>query len=380
MIDRAQSVTSDDLLSSFLGKGGSMGTLNMPKLGSETDFAELLKRMPSVSNNLSAMDTDNAAAAAPIMASPQVPTKSMHRVASLDVLRAYFNKRTASVSPDVGDNSNKQINIKTEEQHAEDFGEACKAAITAVMKDGQLQTDTTSVLSPIALLNMPLTGIPFSAEVAAAMKGAASDVIDPSMLPYVAAMNAAAMININVPTTITTTPVSIPASELGGAGHRNNNTSGGGGSDGGYSSGDRVPPVTAAALKRGHSGGTSADNSGGEGMDAADPNLQGLSRRERRMLSNRESARRSRKRKQEHLAELEQQMGVVLAERAEMEAKMAALKAENEALKAQLLAASVPSAQNAGAGGAVIGVAGRGNKRLKANNVQDNNNHDTNYE
>jgi hypothetical protein len=336
--------------------------------------------MPSVSNNLSGMDTDNAAAVAPTMASPQVPSKNMHRVASLDAIRAYFNKSAASVNPDVDGNNNKQRNIKTEEHHGEDFGEACKAAITAVMKDVQPQTDTTTSLPPSSLFNMPFTGIPISAEVAAAMKGAvAADSsmvgVDPSMLPYLAAMNAAAMITMNVPNTITTCPASIPASELGGAAN-GNNTNGGGGSDGGYSSGDRVPPMTAAALKRGQSGGTSADNSGAEGMDAADPTLQGLSRRERRMLSNRESARRSRKRKQEHLAELEQQMGVFLAERAEMEAKIFDLMAVNEALKAQLLAASDPPPLIASASGAAVNnVGGRANKRSKANNVQDNNDH-----
>jgi hypothetical protein len=46
MIDRAQSVTSDDLLSSFFGKAGSMGTLNMPKLGSETDVSGFLNTPP----------------------------------------------------------------------------------------------------------------------------------------------------------------------------------------------------------------------------------------------------------------------------------------------------------------------------------------------
>jgi hypothetical protein len=276
----------------------------------------------------------------------------MQRVASLDVIRAYFNKRANSVNPDA---DNKQI------KDEENFGDACKAAITAVMQEegaaavnaiGGVNTTTGSILPPISLLNMPLSGRPFSTDIAAAMKGGApAGALDASMLPYLAAMNAAAMISMNVPTVVTT-PGSIPTSQIGGtataargrnkattANNMNQNNSGG--SDGGYSSGDRVGPVTAAALKRDHSGVTSPDNSTGEGIDPSDPKFQGLSRRERRMLSNRESARRSRKRKQEHLAELEQQMGVVLAEKAQMEATMAALKAENEVLRAQLLASSL---------------------------------------
>jgi bZIP transcription factor len=355
--------------------------------------------MPSVSN-LSAMDTANATAPNIATASPQPPTatnKPMHRVASLDVIRAYLNKRAASVNPDVDTtNNNKQLNMKSEDEQDgdEDFGEACKDAINAVYsKEGDTKNTT---LPPIPMLNMPLSGIPLSvADVAAmnAMKGAAAaaGAADPSMLPYLAAMNAACMISMNVPTVITT-PASIPDFEMGGNGavnatnnNNNNNaavtpTAAGGGSDGGYSSGDRVGPVTAAALKRGHSGGTSADNSGGEGgMDGSDPNLQGLSRRERRMLSNRESARRSRKRKQEHLAELEQQMGVVLAQRAEMEAKMAALQAENEVLKANLLAVGVSVAgafTAVGAAHGAAGVGGRVNKRSRqAVYVPDNNDH-----
>lgn len=38
-MDRTLSVTSEDFLSSFFGKVGSAGNMNMPRLGSETDVS-----------------------------------------------------------------------------------------------------------------------------------------------------------------------------------------------------------------------------------------------------------------------------------------------------------------------------------------------------
>ena len=118
--------------------------------------------------------------------------------------------------------------------------------------------------------------------------------------------------------------VTVPTSAVGGGSD--------GGNKSGYSSGAGVDLVAKGTRRggSGHRSGTTGDLSN----DTVEERV--LERKERRMLSNRESARRSRKRKQEHLSELEQQMAAVLAEKAEITARYAMVVAENKALRAEL--------------------------------------------
>lgn len=270
--------------------------------------------MPSTTN-LAGMATDTAACMPAGPESNGKTTANITRVGSLDAIRAYLTKRAASATPE--DLSRIEvIDDPTTRQPT------CGDNITTNAKC--IGAPALPQL-PIAML-APMGGIPSAVAAATGLPNAlkTAPAVPPVMLPYLAAMNAAAMMSmVNTPTQMA--PTSVPTSAVGGGASDGGNKSG-------YSSGDGQEHRGASRRDGGgggHRSGTTDDQSG----DTVEERV--LARRERRMLSNRESARRSRKRKQEHLAELEQQMAVVLAEKAELQAHCAMIMAENRALRAE---------------------------------------------
>lgn len=258
------------------------------------------------------------------------------RVGSLDYLRAYLHSRQR------GENEASNKDVKAS---------GVAAPVAEVMN---MVTSAPAVPPPIpatsCVVNPAIFGLPGESclpigtnpfVLPGAGAGAGADAgagaqVSPLMLPYIAAMNAAAMMNLSVPSV-----PPVPTAAVGG------NFMEGKGS--GYSSGEGNATATALA-KRGNSGHSGQGHSGQGHSDVVMTDDKVRARRERRMLSNRESARRSRKRKQEHLAELEQQLAAIAAEKAEIAAELASardeifrqrseissLQADNESLKRQL--------------------------------------------
>jgi hypothetical protein len=354
-MEHATSLASEDLLSSFF-KVGSMANLGLPRLGSDTEVSprapanashkipaapqptltpgpsrplpppqlqELLKKVPSSSALAPAPGEAGAptpSRPAPALAGP------LPRVTSLDFIRAY---RDCPAPNDT---------ILGPEDSGVATPDACRTAAAAAGEHGAPFGAAPLPALPAphpafrpALFAGPLGGVAFPANVdphamlAAALAHSAHAGPHP-MLPYLAAMAAAGA-------TVPLGPTSAPDSAANGA------------SD---------------APKSGASSGGGAPGGGapGGGDDKA------RVRRERRMLSNRESARRSRKRKQEHVAVLEAELAVV-AQRGESvgqrcarleeelrraQAAADALRAENAALRARAGGAKAGAGDGAGSG------------------------------
>ena len=267
--------------------------------------------MPSTAN-LAGMATDaNVTTPAAVAESQFKPTSNITRVGSLDAIRAYLTKRAASASPD-------ELNRIEIIEDAAITGTTGENIVTVVTAPVPLPHLPIAMLSPMGGMN-PTT----AAGLQGALQAGPPPPVTSAMLPYLAAMNAAAMMSmVNTPTNMA--PTSVPTSAVGGGSD--------GGNKSGYSSGAGVDLVAKGTRRggSGHRSGTTGDLSN----DTVEERV--LERKERRMLSNRESARRSRKRKQEHLSELEQQMAAVLAEKAEITARYAMVVAENKALRAEL--------------------------------------------
>lgn len=254
------------------------------------------------------------------------------RVGSLDYLRAFLHSRPPGAGPLDENNVSTALSGLKEDPFAT-LGGVAAAAAESNGVNGPIGLQIAQLFNPLVppgafingfnLASGASTGsVGNSDTVQAALNAAlALGQVPPAMLPYIAAMNAAAMVT-QIPVT------AVPAPAVGGGSEARAVQSG-------YSSGDGNATATAIG-KRGVS------------SDGAGDKVQ--ARRERRMLSNRESARRSRKRKQEHLAEMEQQLAAIVAERGEMEARMSklqeevsrqrtevsALRAQNEALQRKL--------------------------------------------
>jgi len=259
-------------------------------------FQDIFKNIPSF-DNLNAMPGESPAAS-PAAA----PDGKLHmpRVASLDCIRAYFTSRQNNNAGNLpGDNSSdiKVVpgdGIQTKLVPPLGLGLAAAAAESAGVM-GMAGVPTSGPNLPIASLadaGVHPVCIPSAmAEpgsqqaLAAALAGAS---VVPGMLPYIAALNAAAA--ANGAAALVKLPSSVPTSATGA-----------GSLDGDYSSGGGGGNYVRSRARNARCG--SEHHSGDDGRGD-----KTRARRERRMLSNRESARRSRKRKQEHLAEVEEQL------------------------------------------------------------------------
>lgn len=281
---------------------------------------DIFKRIPSTAN-MCDLPVEN-----PPGQEGKVP---MPRVASLDFIRAYFNCRQNNATGD--------LDIATAIKPDPDCPDVMAtlpsgaAGVAAAAAESPGLSGSPHAL-PIAMLNpmgssaMPIpTVMPGPPQTFST--ALASGQITPAMLSYIAAVNAAAMHGAFAMGAVP----SVPTSATG--------TGAGGSHDGirsGYSSGagDTHANTAPAAKRRCTSRGD--DPQSGEGEDGGSGQDKVTNRRERRMLSNRESARRSRKRKQEHLAEVEQRLAASAAKCARLEEMVAKKEAELAALHAEV--------------------------------------------
>lgn len=318
-----------------------MGSLGLPSIGSENELQDILKRIPSTAN----LNNDPA--------SPSEKRSAMPRVASLDVIKAYLNSRQQQGTPTL---EARKLDAGTNENGAK-------------MEDSpQLQPQMVNPSVPVTLpadLNSAM-GMQLAAAAAAAAAASGNPHMSTNPQDYLAAAffhsqlaaQQAAAAGHMFP--MAGDAASMPASHL--------LVPTAGLSDGprsGQSSGGHAFPTESGAQteREGHRG------TGGNGGEPGDRQME---RKQRRMLSNRESARRSRKRKQDHVAELEVKLarvseaageaaaraGQLGATVAAQEERIRALIAENEALHAKLAA---------GGGGAAV--KGRKAGKADANNA-----------
>ncbi|KAG1660220.1 hypothetical protein FOA52_005089 [Chlamydomonas sp. UWO 241] len=139
-------------------------------------------------------------------------------------------------------------------------------------------------------------------------------------LPSIAAAGALYHGAVPPPPFLAVPPAPALAATPGGGGAR------GGGAARGGGRGGRAAATPASRAQRQRSASVGTDDSDGSGADDGIPGADGkvTERKTRRMLSNRESARRSRRRKQEHLGTLEGEIAVLVEEKKSWVERMSA--------------------------------------------------------
>lgn len=321
-MERSTSLTSDDLLLQSFYKVQS--NISLPRIDSDSQFHDFLKKIPSSSNLASGGILDGSGEPSPAGAGPG----GVPRVPSLDLIRAFLNVSR----PMTGD-----------------------AAAAAPLSPGGVGARRDAPLSP--------PGYGDATAAAAAAAGAlplqaftGAGALQLSALQSAALQNAAAAAGGTNAAALAAALMGqgqLPAAFLGASQH---------GAVPGVGS---VPTSVPTSALNGSEGTAGASSDGGGGGAAGAPgDAKQQQRRERRMLSNRESARRSRKRKQEHLQTLESALAEVEASKAALaaqsaamaeeaarrDAELAALRAENDALRAVLGASGGAGSAAAGAG------------------------------
>ena len=321
----------------------------------------------------------------------------MPRVASLDYIRAFLtnqhnngmlNRDNSLFSPEKSLSLPPQFDLD-----GQTLMESSRVKLPTIMDTNNHDaaqaptagnTTTTNILSPAALVDETLSNVQM-----AAIQNASATAVDPQVSALLmSALNPSfAMPHLTTNNkNMALLPKSVPTSEL--AGTSAGSAGGGSGEGGGATSLRKRAAAGAATGKKRNATTAAADNSignnkkqrsdlttikvdahnvtnGGGGTATGASSETGLddddgmmmlmmegatgsggrgdkqvARRERRMMSNRESARRSRKRKQEHLVNLEKEVQVLRVEVEELskmvvakDTEMVALKMENELLR-----------------------------------------------
>lgn len=261
------------------------GSLRQPSLGlsafaqysgaDDALFDDLLKRLPSDGNILDGFDLDA------LNVGEQGEAK-MTKAQSLDLLRAYLTRQASLNGQGIQDPgksllfSNQEMVLPSAEEAQKLKGSrGCTSNVNALVANGQMKQEVSSGELPSSPINNSSTTLFGTKQTGFYSPGANGGFVKGSVIAA---------------------PVGQPTrfkDILSGVGN--------------------MATVPASAFARGSDkspGATSSDAAVGQQRCRGLNKNQGkeditMARKERRMLSNRESARRSRKRKQEHLAELE---------------------------------------------------------------------------